>query len=132
MVKRTLVEVDFKDGEFLIKELDKANFNVHSALWLYNSEVNNWKFVISSKMVDYGSSKKAYSSINQTLNKMKSEGKNIGISLENVTVISPHHPLIKGLGTAINTGPDTINGIRFSQNTINDSYIDDAYIYRIQ
>jgi hypothetical protein len=46
-------------------------------------------------------------------------------------MVSPKHPLLQLLKGAIQTGPG-INGIRFSRNMINGTYIDDAFIYRLQ
>lgn len=132
MDKTTLVEKDFKDGEILIKELDKAHINVHSALWLYNSESDSWRLIIASKIADFSSPKKAYSHISKVLKDMKNSGVSVGFSLENITVISPNHPLIMILSQAIHTGPNDINGIRFSRNRIGNSYIEDAFIYRVQ
>jgi hypothetical protein len=132
MDKATLVERDFKDGEVLITELDKAYINVHSALWLYNSEEQYWRLIIVSKNVDFQTPKKVYAEIKKALKAVQDRGEQIDISLQNISVISPNHPLNKVLSVAINTGPKDISGIRFSRNTINNSYIEDAYIYRMQ
>jgi hypothetical protein len=130
--KTTLVERDFSDGELLIKELDEAHLNIHSAFWLYDSEAERWRFIIASKNEDFTSPKKAYMQINNVLERMESKGVTVGFSLENISVISPHNPLINCLNKAIKTGPEDISGIRFSRNRIGNSYIEDAYIYRIQ
>jgi hypothetical protein len=132
MDKTTLVESDFKDGTLLIEALDNVYFNVHSALWLYNPEEDNWRFIIASKVTDFSGPKKAYSQIKNVLKSLEKKQIKINFSLENISVISPHHPLINILGTAIKTGPNEINGIRLSRNRINNSYIEDAYIYRLQ
>jgi hypothetical protein len=57
--KTTLVERDFSDGELLIRELDEANLNIHSAFWLYDSEAERWRLIIASKNEDFTSPKKA-------------------------------------------------------------------------
>ncbi|WP_141434396.1 hypothetical protein [Bacillus sp. 03113] len=132
MDKTTLVERDFKDGEKLIKELDEAHLNVHSALWLFNSENDNWRLIIASKNVDFQTPKRVYSEIKRVLKRMENTGDKIDISLQNISVVSPNYPLIKILGIAIRTDPNSISGIRFSRNSINNVYIEDAYIYRIQ
>ena len=132
MDKTTLVEKDFKDGELLIAELDKAQLKVHSALWIYNSEADNWRLMIASDKEDFSSPKKAYSLINEVIEKMNNSGINIGFSLENISVVSTDHPLIRLLSSAIKTNPRSISGIRFSRNTIDNNYIEDAYIYRVQ
>jgi hypothetical protein len=130
--KTTLVERDFSDGEILIKELDSTNVNVHSALWLYDSEADNWRLIIASKNADFTSPKKAYLQIYNALKSLESKGEKVGFSLENISVVSPNHPLINILNKTIKTGPSDISGLRFSRNRIGNSYIEDAYIYRIQ
>lgn len=132
MDKTTLVERDFHEGELLIRELEKAHINVHSAFWLYDSEADRWRLIIASKMADFASPKKAYMHIRNTLKKLEKAGRPLSLSLEYISVISPNHPIIKILGTVIKTGHDEIVGIRFSRNRIGDSYIEDAYIYRVQ
>lgn len=131
MDKTTLVESDFRDGEILIKELEKALVNVHAALWLYDSEADRWRLMIASKNADFASPKKAYIQINDVLESMKSRGITVNFSLENITVVSPIDPLITDLKKAVNTVPEDSSGLRISRNGIGDSYIEDAYIYTI-
>jgi hypothetical protein len=63
---------------------------------------------------------------------MDKTGIKICFSLENITVISPMHPLKNNLNKVMKTGPQDIDGIRLSRKGIGSSYIEDAYIYRIQ
>ncbi|MGJ9459651.1 hypothetical protein [Oceanobacillus sp. CF4.6] len=132
MDKRTLVESDFRNGGNLILALDNANFAVHSALWLFDTERDSWRLMIASEKVDHSGPKKAYEGIYKVINKLKEKEENFTITLDNISVVSPFHVLIKNIGTAIHTGAESIAGIRFSRNTINNYYIEDAYIYRMQ
>lgn len=129
MVKTFLVERDLKDGETLIKKLDKANFDVHAAFWLYDSEGEYWRFVIASDVVETEGVRKAYEQINHIINENKQL---ISINLMDLSAWSTEHPLIKSLRTYIQTAPNEIADIRFSSGTINNTFIDDAYIYRMQ
>jgi hypothetical protein len=52
------------------------------------------------------------------------------IPLKDITILDSNDSLITLLRLAIKTG-DGISGIRFSQNVINGTLIEDAYIYRI-
>lgn len=132
MDKTTLVERDFKDGEILIKELEKANINIHSALWLFDSEADRWQLIVASNNANFTSPKKAYGEIWEVLKQMEEKGLRIAFSLENISVVSPNHQLINTLNQAVRTAPDDISDIRFSRIRIGSSYIEDAYIYRIQ
>jgi hypothetical protein len=130
--KTTLVERDYRDGEILISELDKAHMDVHSAFWLYDSEADRWRLMIASKEVDNAGPTKAYKDIQNVLKTMEKNGITVEFTLENISVISPNHPLINNLNQAVKTGPKDIRNVRFSRNSIGNSYIEDAYIYRIQ
>ncbi|MBP1971734.1 hypothetical protein J2Z83_003889 [Virgibacillus natechei] len=132
MDKRTLVENDFRNGENLILALDNENFAVHSALWLFDTERDSWRLIIASEKVDHSGPKKAYEGIYKVINILKKEEENFTITLDNISVVSPFHELIKDIGTTIQTGVESIAGIRCSRNTINNHYIEDAYIYRMQ
>lgn len=132
MDKTTLVEKDFNDGRILIKQLDRLHINVHSALWLYNPDEENWRLIIASKIAEFTSPKRAYYLVKKALRVLENTQGEIGITLDNISVVSPNHPLIKLLAVVIVTEPDALSGIRLSRNRINNSFIEDAYIYRLQ
>lgn len=128
MDKTTLVEKDIKDGERLIRALDEADFQVHSALWFYLPESDKWRFIIASPLIDKEGPIKAYTCLRQ---KLANLSPSIGTSLKDISIVSPNDDLIKLLKVAISTGPG-ISGIRFTRNVINNVFIEDVYIYRIQ
>jgi hypothetical protein len=128
MDKTALVEKDIKDGETLIKALDKTDFQVHSALWFYLPESDEWRFIIASPLIDKEGPIKAYTYVRKELAKLSPP---VGISLKNISIFSPNNDLIKLLKVAITTGPG-ISGVRFTRNVINNVFIEDVYIYRIQ
>lgn len=129
MDKTILVERDFTAGEQLIRKLDEMNFQVHSALWFFHAEEDVWRFLIATPLVDQQGPLAIYKKVKEVLDSMEQP---FGISLQSISVISPSNPLIKILSTAIKTTSDSINGIRFTRNTINNLFIEDTYIYRMQ
>jgi hypothetical protein len=128
MDKTTLVEQDMKDGRKLIQALDKAGFPIEAALWYYLTESEVWRLMIASPRVDQRSSREASTFVQSVLAKLP---KDFGITLTNISVVSPKEELIRLLKAAIHTGPHEIAGIRFSRNVIDNTFIDDAYIYRV-
>ncbi|PER24661.1 hypothetical protein CN490_22925 [Bacillus cereus] len=128
MDKAILVERDFKDGALLIKSLDANKFPVSSAFWIYNSESELWRLIIATPLVDLLGRRNAYTQVNKIIHKL---GANIDIPLQSISVISPKHMLVKVLRKAIHTESDAISSIRFTNNTIGNSFIEDAYIYRM-
>lgn len=127
MDKTALVERDIQDGKDLIEALDETEFKVDASLWFYSSDSDEWRLLIASPFVEENGPRKSYGFIRSVLTQPSPPS---GISLKNVSVLSPKHQLIELLKTVFSTGP-SINGIRFTRSVINNTLIDDAYIYRI-
>jgi hypothetical protein len=127
VVKTTLVDRDIEDGIRLIEALDKIHFRIQAALWLYNPESFWWRLIIATPLVDERGPRYTYTNVQGG---MKSITPPLSISLQDVSVISPTDNLVKLLSKAIRI-PSGLSGVRFTRNTINSTYIEDAYIYRI-
>ncbi|OGG15380.1 hypothetical protein A3D77_07615 [Candidatus Gottesmanbacteria bacterium RIFCSPHIGHO2_02_FULL_39_11] len=124
MDTKILVDKYITEGKTLLKNLDSKKFPVNAAMWFYDQNSDSWKYVISSSRVDEEGPLKVYQDIQSYL------GNNI-ISLKDISVVSPNNNLVVMLKKAISTGRTAISGIRFSKNTINNYFIEDAYIYRM-
>jgi hypothetical protein len=122
-----LVEKGIPEGKRLIEALDKADFQVQAAIWFYLTDAGEWRLLIASPFVEKDGPKKAYSFIQSVLAQLSPPPE---ISLKDVSLVTPKHHLISLLRVAIRTGPK-ISGIRFTRNVINNTLIEDAYIYRI-
>ena len=127
MDKTVLVERDIQEGKDLIEALDKTEFKVDASLWFYSSDSDEWRLLIASPFVEENGPRKSYGFIRSVLTQPSPPS---GISLKNVSVLSPKHQLIKLLRMAITTGPG-ISNIRFTRNVVSNTLIEDAYIYRI-
>jgi hypothetical protein len=100
---------------------------VQAAIWFYLTDSGEWRLLIASPFVEKDGPKKAYSFVQGVLAKSSPP---LGISLKDISVVSPKHHLISLLRRAIRTGPE-ISDIRFTRNVINNTLIEDAYIYRM-
>lgn len=127
MGKTLLVDKDIEDGKRLIKALDKSDFPVDGALWFYFTTSDEWRLLLVSPLVDEKGPKEVYASIQLVMAKLKLP---LGILLKRISVLSPKSELIQLLRMAISTGPG-ISEIRFTRNTINNVFIEDALIYRL-
>ncbi|MBN2024575.1 MAG: hypothetical protein JW809_17480 [Pirellulales bacterium] len=128
MATETLVGADIELGAELIRRLDRADFGVHAALWLFRTEEEQWRLMIATPRFDEEGPKRAYRRLQRVLRTSKPS---LELSLLQIGLVSPEDPLIKTLGLAVKTG-DGISQIRFSRNTINGVYIPDALIYRVK
>lgn len=127
VVTESLSSKMIEAGAELVRRLDQMHFDVRSALWLYVSEVGTWRLIIASPEVKRGGPRNAYKKVQSALGEIQNEPK---VGLEHISVVDSHDPLVSLLRTALTTGP-RISGVRFSRNTINGHFIEDAYIYRV-
>ncbi len=127
MASATLVDRKIELGRQLLLSLDRRNFQVPAAFWFYVSEANDWRLIIASPDVDSQGPRATYAKIQAAADSDLLAGE---LSLREISVVSPKDPLVKLLGMAVSTGHG-ISGIRFTQNTINNTFIEDAYIYRL-
>lgn len=126
MVRTTLVKEWIDAGKQLTEALDQANFEVVASFWFYDAATDEWRLIIASPLVDREGPLEAYRGIQKVLG-----GAGFGdLSLNDISVVSSTHNLVKLLGVAVQTGK-AISGIRFTRNRINDQFIEDAYIYRL-
>jgi len=128
VVKEILTQGMIETGAELTRLLDQAPLVVSASLWLYIPESNIWRLIIASPEVRTYGPKKVYQKIQPILSQIFEEELSIG--LKDISVVENNNPLIALLRMAIRTG-DGISGIRFSRNTINGHFIEDAYIYRM-
>ncbi len=128
VVKEVLTEEMISVGAKFTHLLDKTGLTVGASLWLYVPESNIWQLVIASPEVRTQGPKKVYKRIQSILSRIP-EGQP-SVELRYISVVAENHPWVSLLRVAIKTG-DGISGVRFSRNTINGIFIEDAYIYRM-
>jgi hypothetical protein len=127
MDKTALVEKYIEDGKKLINGLDEKGFRLDAALWFYLTDSDEWRLLLASPFVEKEGPRKSYNVIQSVLEGLSPPS---AISLKDISIVSPNYNLIQLLKIAIRTGPG-ISDIRFTRNVINNTLIEDAYIYRI-
>ena len=126
LVTELLSEQMISAGAKLIDKLDNFSCRVKAAFWMFLPEEKTWKFILASPLVKEEGPRKYYKRI---IDANKEVEGNV-ISLNDISVSDVDNQLIQLLKFAISTG-DSISSIRFSKNTINGVFIDDAHIYRM-
>lgn len=127
LVTEALSQQMIEAGAKLVERLDKNSSMVKSAFWLFFSEERLWKLMVASPLVVSEGPKSFYKRV-VAANQQADEDEWV-ISLNNIGVTGIDHHIVQLLRVAISTG-DGISGMRFSRNTINGHFIEDAYIYR--
>ncbi|MEX2142635.1 MAG: hypothetical protein WD894_25500 [Pirellulales bacterium] len=126
VVKEYLSKEMVEAGEGLVRELDRQNWPVEDALWLYNEDRNRWQLVIASPKVESDGSLRSYEVIRDSLQRVPQAAD--AMSYFDVTVRSPSDRLIEAIGRERNTGPG-IHRRRF-RGAVGGQYVDDALLYR--
>ena len=133
MATTTLVDNIFEQGKEFLQYLDKQNLDIRAAFWIYQKENNSWKLILSAPKVESQGSRFFYSKILRFLRSFSSQYKSdFLISPLDIVVLSYSDNFILLLKKMITTSPaPSINSISFSNNVINGTLIDDAFIYRL-
>jgi hypothetical protein len=128
MVETALTKEMIEPGATRVGKLDERGLQPDAALWLYSPDLQQWKLLIAEVKVGKKGPKEVYRQIQKILSESAEE---IGeLSLDDVALAKPDAPIIALLRVAVQTGPG-ISGIRFKNNVVNGTLIEDAYIYRL-
>jgi len=136
------------EGKLLLELFDEEKgIPITAAFWLLDSENRTWRYILASPLVDTQGPLEAYKilyKIFQIYNKeaewwlyekvrsyKEEAGLGIGLTLQDITLVSPDEPVVKLLRTVVKTPPISTSPIHFAGNSINNMFIDDAYIYRM-
>jgi hypothetical protein len=128
MVEAHLTKEMIDAGAALVRELDERGIQPDAALWLYFPDLQTWKLVIAQVKVGSEGPKQLYRQIQELMGELSQQMHEI--SLDDITLSKPDAPIISLLRMAIHTGPG-VSGIRFKDNVINGTVIEDAFIYRL-
>lgn len=127
MDRTILVDKDIKAGRDLLKSLDAKAFPVDAALWFFDSDVKKWKFIIASPKYDKEGPLRVYEDIQKYITSRI--GKDI--ALTDIAATSPNNKLISLLKKVVTTPRNAINAISFTDNVIDNTFIEGVYIYRL-
>ena len=121
MVTQTLVVPDIAFGDRVLAALDKAGFPVTVCLWLLRSD-DEWKLVISSPNYKHpGVDREIFDAMEGQLAPLDPI----------IRVESNRRPWIQALRKMFGKAGN-VRGMRLGLQTIGDTYIRDAYLYRVK
>ncbi len=127
MVESNLTKELIDAGAKLVKKLDERGLAPDAAFWLYSSEKQTWKLLLVEVKLAKKGPKAAYSEVQKVLQKYAQELENI--KLDDLVLERPDARIVQLIRKAVRTGP-AVSGIRFKNNVVDGTLIDDAYIYR--
>lgn len=134
MVEKVVVAQDLspemvKAGERLLAEFDRRQVPVRGMFWWYQAEPEIWRLIVVMPEVKSRGPILAYQKIQSILPDMPQNQPTLG--LENISVWDAEDSIINLMRKAVRIGGKGVGGVRFSRNSIDGVYIDDAYIYRL-
>jgi hypothetical protein len=110
----------------LLAALDRAKLKVSLALWMFLSEYEDWRLVVSARQFDALDLREAYGLLNDTLAVA-------GFTPEKtppILILPMADPSIKELRRLFGKAK-SVEGMRLGGQMIGDRYVQDAFVYRI-
>jgi hypothetical protein len=121
-----MVSPDMNRGSELLDALERANLKVRVALWMFLSEYEDWRLVVSARQFDSLDPRDAYRLLNDTLAAA-------GFTPEKtppILILPMADPSIKELRRVF-LKTKGVEGMRLGGQMIGDRFVQDAYVYRI-
>jgi len=127
MVETGLTKELIDAGAKLVEKLDERGLGPDAAFWLYSPEEQTWKLLLVEAKLTKRGPKAAYSEVQRILAK---HDKELGdLRLDDLVMEKPDAHIVGLIRKAVRKGSRN-SGIRFKNNAIDGTLIDDAYIYR--
>ena len=121
-----MVSLDITRGSELLDALDRANLKVRVAIWMFLSEYEDWRLVVSARQLDSLNLRDAYRLLNDTLAAA-------GFTPEKtppILILPLTDPSMKELRQLFSKAR-SVDGMRLGGQMIGDRFDQDAYVYRI-
>lgn len=128
VVKEQLTGAMIDAGAELTKKLDESGLPVTAALWLFVSDLNEWRLLFASPEVGTKGPRDVYEKIQHAIGQLGDTASAVPLSV--VGLLDADADLVRLLKVAVRTTGPGLSRIRFSKNVINGHFIDDALIYR--
>ncbi|MEG3842328.1 hypothetical protein [Microcoleus sp. herbarium14] len=129
MATATLLSQEIAEGQRLIDALNAADLSVYSALWNYAPGSETWRLMLTSPLHDREGSLKTYGEILSVFREVQPKLK---IDWTAIVAVSPKHELIEGLRQLQKDWNLDLSGTRMTNNFVDRTWIEDAYIYQIK
>ncbi len=125
MDQATLVGPDVNAGREAIEALDLAQIKPSVALLMRSPAYEDWRFVLSSPVLDQIHPLKAYEQVTATL-----RGRFV-YTLPPLLILPTKDPFIRELRRIFGKSKD-VTGMRLGSQSIGNQFVSSAYVYRVQ
>ncbi len=121
-----MVSLDINRGSDILESLERAKLKISVALWMFSTEYEDWRLVVSARQFDLLDPRDAYRLLNDSLAAA-------GFTPERtppILILPMGDPFIKELRRLFGKAK-SVEGMRLGGQMIGDRYVEDAYVYRI-
>ena len=125
MVETELTQELITAGERLIEKLEQKGMSPDVVFWLNSAEDQAWKLVLVEAKLSAGGPRAGYSRLQRVLSQYESELE--PLELEDVAIERLSSRIVTLIKRAVHTKN---KAVRFRNNVLDGTLIDDAYIYR--
>ncbi len=126
MYRTVLVDkIDIDGGKRLLQKLDKLELEISAAFWLYIVELDKWRLIFATKLLEKLGPIKIYDQILSVLDNLDPP---TTILLKDISIVSPENEIVQAIKFAIHTELYTISEIWLSKVVINNIFIESACI----
>src|SRR5271165_1682376 len=126
MDKAAMVSLDISRGAELLDALEQAKLKIGVALWVFLSEYEDWRLVVSARQFDSLDLREAYRLIHDSLAAK-------GFTPEKtppIMILPMADRFIRELRRLFGK-TRSVEGMRLGGQMIGDRFVQDAYVYRI-
>ena len=127
VLKEALTDAMIDAGAQLVRKLDEMDIAVTSALWLLDTEINEWRLLLASPVVSQEGPLTMYRKVRLAIAQLDEQASAALFSA--ISVTDENADVITGLRATVRTSSD-IDRIRFHKNVADGHFIEDALIYR--
>jgi len=130
-----MVTIDISQGAAILESLERAQVRVNVALWMFLSEFEDWRLVVSARQLDTADPREAYRLLHDALSRGALSGESLSragtmTNLPAIMVLPTSDPFIRALRRIFGK-TRSVEGMRLGGQMIGDRFVQDAYVYRI-
>jgi hypothetical protein len=126
MAEIALVDEDVRRADLLVETLEKNGFPLVAALWLYQSDADRWRFVVSPEehRADPTSFYRDFAKLLRS-----ADPKLELLDLNKVDIVKRDSPILTALGKLCRV--EGKGRARITDSSINGIFIEDALVYKL-
>lgn len=126
LVGRSFTNEMMEAGSIFVREIERSSLHLHAALWVQPTPDDFWKFVLAFPEVRLEGPRYVYKKLRAISNRISASEFKIGTEI--ISVVDEKDRFIQMFRGVMRVDG---GGVRFARNSLNGSYIEDAYIYKM-